>query len=320
MDTRVDNTKIKYIRLAAIIAIAGNAALAAVNIAAGILSGSSALIGAGIDSSTDIFISIITLFIVKVISKPADAKHPWGHGRAETIGAAILSFIIFFAGAQLIISSVSNLISGERQFIPSTIAIIVSCVSIAGKILLALCQHTLGKRADSAIVKANAKNMASDVLISLGVLVGLIISSITGAAYADSIIALLIGVWILKTATEIFLEANLELMDGNNDTKPYHVIVDAVKAVDGASNPHRARMRRIAGFWDIDLDIEVNPELTVSQAHIIASQIEKEIKRRLENVFDIMIHIEPFGDKTDEAFGLSENEMNIKEDKKNTAD
>jgi len=309
MEPFIRTSKIKYIRLAAVIAIIGNAILAAMKIVVGTISNSGALIGAGIDSSTDIFISIITLFIVKIISKPADAKHPWGHGRAETIATAILSFIIFFAGAQLIIASVSNLASGEQLLMPSAIAIVVSCISIAGKILLALCQHFLGKRADSAMVKANAKNMASDVLISTGVLIGLVISNITGSAYADSIIALLIGAWIIKTAIGIFLEANLELMDGNNDTKPYHVIVAAVNAVEGASNPHRARMRRIAGFWDIDLDIEVSPELTVAEAHAIASQIETEIKQRLENVFDIMVHIEPFGDTTDEAFGLSENEM-----------
>jgi cation diffusion facilitator family transporter len=205
-----------------------------------------------------------------------------------------------------------NLISNEQNVIPSLIAIIVSVVSIIGKILLAWCQHVLGKRADSAMLRANAKNMASDVLISFGVLVGLIISAMTGTAYADTIIALLIGSWIIKTAIGIFLESNLELMDGSNGIEPYRIIFEAVEAVEGASNPHRARMRRIAGFWDIDLDIDVKPEYTVVEAHRIASQVEKEIKLRLDNVFDIMIHIEPYGDNAVEAYGLSEDEMNNK--------
>ena len=300
--------KVKYIRLAAVIAIAGNAILATLKIIAGTVSGSGALIGAGIDSSTDILISIITLVIVKIMSKPADAQHPWGHGRAETISTAVLSFIIFFAGAQLIFSSVANF--SEPYFVYSTFAIIVSVISIFGKIALALCQHFLGKRADSAMVKANAKNMASDVLISIGVLAGLVISSVTGFAQADSIIAIVIGLWIIKTAIGIFLEANLELMDGSDSLEKYRFVVDAVNAVEGASKPHRLRMRRIAGFWDIDLDIEVNPDLTVAEAHGIALQVEREIKLRLENVFDIVIHIEPSGDSTDEAYGLSEDELN----------
>jgi len=302
--------KTKYIRTAAIVALTGNAVLASLKIAAGLISGSGALVGDGIDSSADVLISIITLIIVKIVSKPADTKHPWGHGRAETVATAFIAFLLFFAGAQLIINSVSTIISGVRDTAPSFIAIVVTFISITGKILLALNQYILGKRADSAMLMANAKNMASDVMVSLGVLIGLVISNITGSAYADTIIAILIGIWIIKTAVGIFLEANLELMDGNESTEPYRVIVDAVQRVKGASNPHRARMRKVAGYWDIDFDISVDPKCTVSEAHRIASQVEKEIKRSLENIYDIMIHIEPLGDAADETFGLSESEMN----------
>ena len=220
--------KIKYIRYAAIIAIAGNAVLALLKIIGGLTSGSSALIGAGIDSSTDVLISTITLAIVGIMSKPADAKHPWGHGRVETVATTILSFIIFFAGAQLILTSAADMWNGQQHFMPSAFALGVTVVSIVGKLLLAWCQHILGKRAGSAVVKANAKNMAGDVLTSLGVLVGLAVSMATGWLFADSIIAILIGMWIIKTAISIFLEANLELMDGNSDMEKYGVVVAAV--------------------------------------------------------------------------------------------
>ena len=305
-----NNDKTKYIRIAAITAIAGNAILAILKIMTGIFSNSAALIGDGIDSSTDAIISIITLVVVRIISKPADVEHPWGHGRAETISTVLLSFIIFFAGAQLIINSVSNLISGGQHFSPSAIAIVVTLISIVGKFLLAWSQHLLGKRANSTMIKANAKNMASDVLISVGVLAGLVISTYTGSAYADTIIAILIGIWIIKTAIGIFLEVNQELMDGNNDMEPYRVIARVVNSVDGAANPHHARIRRIAGFLDIDFDIDVDPQCTVLEAHEIASKVENEIKQSLENVYDIMIHIEPSGDNALEAFGLSEDDMN----------
>ena len=304
----MDN-KSKYMRMAAIVAIAGNAVLAVSKIVVGVISHSGALIGDGIDSSTDVLISLVTLFIVKLISKPADKRHPWGHRRAETIATAFLSFIIFFAGAQLIVNSISNLISGTHSATPSVLAIVVVIVSIVGKLLLAFSQHILGKRADSAIIKANAKNMASDVLISLGVLIGFVITNMTGSALADSIAALLIGGWIIKTAIGIFADVNLELMDGTKDAAPYRAIVDAVNSTDGASNPHRARMRCIAGFWDISFDINVSPERSVLESHMIASQVESEIRKRIENVYDIVIHVEPSGDKTAEGFGLTEDEM-----------
>jgi cation diffusion facilitator family transporter len=294
------------VRLAAIIAMTGNAILAALKIYAGLASGSSALFGDGVDSSADVLIGIVTLAVVRVISKPADEGHPWGHGRAETVMTAFMSFALFFMGAQVIAGAVSDLISGPDNAVPSALAVVITLVSIAGKIALAGCQYMLGKRAGSAMIKANAKNMAGDVAISLGVLAGLWISSATGSAHADTIIAGLIGCWIIKTAVGIFLEANLELMDGNRDTQPYRVVIEAVNAVEGASNPHRARMRRVAGFWDIDFDIDVDPGCTVTQAHDLACMVEEEIKRRLENVFDIMIHVEPGGEHANESFGLTE--------------
>jgi cation diffusion facilitator family transporter len=294
------------VRLAAIIAMIGTAILAALKIYAGLASGSSALFSDGVDSCADVLISIVTLAVVRVISKPADAGHPWGHGRAETVMTAFMSFALFFMGAQVIIGAVSDLISEPDHAVPPVFAVVITLVSIAGKLLLALCQYILGKRAGSAMIKANAKNMAGDVVISLGVLLGLWISSATGSAHADTVIAGLIGCWIIKTAVGIFLEANLELMDGSRDTQPYRVVIDAVNAVEGACNPHRARMRRVAGFWDIDFDIDVDPECSVTQAHDVACRVEEEIKNRLENVFDIMIHVEPGGEHANESFGLTE--------------
>jgi cation diffusion facilitator family transporter len=302
--------KMKYIRTAAVVALAGNSALAALKICVGVFSGSGALVADGIDSSADVLISLITLFVVRIISKPADMEHPWGHGRAETVATALLSFVLFFAGAQLIFNSAARMFSGAPQTVPSAEALGAAIVSIAGKVLLAYSQYVFGRRADSAIIKANAKNMALDALISLGVLAGLAISSATGSGAADTVIASLIGVCVVKTAINVFKEANLELMDGSAGTEQYRLVFDAVKSVEGAGNPHRARMRRIAGFWDIDIDIEVNPNITVESAHAIACRVEREIKARLENVYDIVVHIEPSGDSVEgESFGLSENVM-----------
>jgi cation diffusion facilitator family transporter len=302
------NDKTKDIRTAAVIALIGNAILAALKISVGIFSGSIALIGDGIDSSADVLIAVVTLGVVKIIAYPADRNHPWGHAKAETVAVAVLSFIVFFAGAQLIFHSAVNIFSGVPREIPAFSAVIATLISIAGKILLAYSQYIFGRRSDSAIIRANAKNMACDIVISLGVLAGLALSTVTGFGLADTIAAALIGAWVIKTAIGIFLEANLELMDGSVDMEQYRIVFDAVKSVEGAGHPHRARMRSIGGFWDIDLDVEVNPKLTVLEAHRIASQIENEIKRRLENVFDIVIHIEPQGDHSVEKFGLSPDE------------
>jgi divalent metal cation (Fe/Co/Zn/Cd) transporter len=97
-------------------------------------------------------------------------------------------------------------------------------------------------------------------------------------------------------------------MDGGSGKEFYRAVFEAVHSVPGAGNPHRARMRRIAGLWDIDLDIEVDPALTIQEAHAIASHVEQAIKGRVEGVYDIMVHVEPAGNRESEGFGLREHQ------------
>ncbi|MDR3341827.1 MAG: cation diffusion facilitator family transporter [Treponema sp.] len=304
--------KTGIIRIASLTALVGNIWLASLKIGFGVYAGSLAVVGDGIDSSVDVFIAILALVVASVIARPADQEHPWGHGRAETVATAILACALFFAGAQLILNSGTKLFSGIQSEVPSITALIVTVVSIMGKMLLAWSQYCFGKKANSAMLRANAKNMAGDVILSAGVLAGLGLSMLSGLGLIDSVAAMLVGLWVIKSAIEIFIEANLELMDGGSGTEPYRAVFEAVHSVSGAGNPHRTRMRRIAGLWDIDIDIEVDPKLTVREAHRIATKVEGAIKERVEGVYDIMVHIEPTGDsqkQRHEGYGLCEQEL-----------
>ena len=298
--------KAYLIKLAALTALFGNFLLAAIKIGTGIYAGSLAVIGDGIDSSVDVVIAIMSLIVAGIISRPADQDHPWGHGRAETIATALLSFILFFAGAQLILNSGRDIIFGTSREVPSMPAFIVTLISIAGKLVLAWVLYMFGNKANSPMLKANAKNMTADVLLSVGVLVGLGLSMFFNVGVIDSWAAVLVGLWVIKSAISIFLEANTELMDGGSDKAFYRVVFDAVKSVEEAGNPHRVRMRRIAGFWDIDIDIEVPTNKTITEAHWIAHKVEAAIKKQVENVYDIVVHIEPSGNLENEEYGLSE--------------
>jgi cation diffusion facilitator family transporter len=298
--------KARLIKAASLTALFGNILLAAVKIGTGIYAGSLAVIGDGIDSSVDVLIAVMTLLVARIISRPADAGHPWGHGRAETVATALLSFILFFAGAQLILNSGREIIFGAQREVPSKYALVVTIVSIVGKLLLAWSQYMFGKKADSLMLAANAKNMSADVLLSAGVLAGLGLSIFFNIAVIDSWAAMLVGAWVIKSALGIFFEANTELMDGGSDKAFYQAVFDAVNSVEEAGNPHRVRMRRIAGLWDIDIDIEVPPNIRLIEAHKIARKVEAAIKERIENVYDIMIHVEPAGNIENEGYGLSE--------------
>jgi cation diffusion facilitator family transporter len=297
-------------RTASITALLGNAVLAAAKMAVGFASGSLAVVGDGIDSSVDVAVSVMTLFVSKVISKPADKTHPWGHGRAETIATALLACLLFFAGAELIRSSFLFLAAKKIPEVPKMPALIVTALSIAGKLSLALSQRFFGKKARSPMLLANAKNMASDALLSGGILIGLGLSMYLRIGVIDSIAAFAVGLWVMKSAVEIFAVTNTELMDGSGDDASYKAVFDAVRSVRGAGNPHRVRMRRVAGLWVVDIDIEVDPAITVRAAHTIAEAVESAIKQKVADVYDIMVHVEPEGDRgPDEKYGLREDEL-----------
>lgn len=177
--------------------------------------------------------------------------------------------------------------------------------SIVGKLMLASYQYKQGKKIDSSMLTANAINMRNDVVISAGVLLGLIFTFIFKLPILDSITGLIISLFIIKSSIGIFLDSNVELMDGVKDVNVYNKIFEAVEKVPGASNPHRVRSRMIGNRYIITLDIEVNPQITITQAHEIAGAVEKSIESSIDNVYDILVHVEPAGEcQTDEKFGV----------------
>jgi cation diffusion facilitator family transporter len=298
------------VRKAALIALCGNLVLAILKIVTGFATDSLAVIGDGIDSSTDVVIAVLTLAVGFIINRPSDKEHPWGHHRAETIATVILAFIILIAGFQLFQSSIERLVEGGAAALPQPVALAVTVVSILGKLVLAFSQYRLGKKAQSSMIVANAKNMTNDIVISASVFVGLGASVLFRLPFLDAVTALLVSLWVMKSAVGIFLEQNEELMDGNADEGLYKALFAAITSVPGAGNPHKARIRKMATKWDIDVDIEVNGKLPVYEAHEIAGEVERAIRRDIPDVYDVMVHVEPAGiGEHDEQYGVSQKDV-----------
>ena len=303
------DTRTKIVRTASFIALGGNLLLCVLKLTAGLITGSLAVLGDGIDTATDVGIAVMAVIVSFIITKPSDSRYPWGRQRAETIASMVLAFIIMFAGIQLFIASINKLMQvykGAALPMPQRIAIIVTVISIAGKLLLAFNQYLLGKKAQSLMILANARNMVNDIVISSSVFIGFIISLVFHAPYLDPLIALLVSCLIIKSAITIFIELNVELMDGNTNKQVYEQLFNAVATIPEVKNPHRARIRKMANLWDIDLDIEVDGSMPVSEAHSIAEKTSLVIRNALGNVYDIVIHIEPYNsDRKGECYGLS---------------
>lgn len=296
----------KALKAAAWVAVVGNALLALLKISIGFWAGSLAVVGDGIDSSSDVITSLITVWVASILNRPPSEKYPYGYSRADTIAAKALSFIIFFAGAQLFLSTLQNISNIQEENLPEWAAIYVTIFSIIAKLALARYQFIVGKRVGSAMLIANAKNMQNDVIISMAVLSGLALTIIFQMPILDAIAALLVSIWIMKVGFEIFMESNAELMDGAADSGLYQIIFQAVEEVEGAYNPHRTRIRKIGNLHVIDLDIEIDGNLTLHEAHSIGQTVENKIKAKMDNVYDIIIHFEPLGNiEKEEKFGLS---------------
>lgn len=292
-------------RRGSIIGVTGNAALAVLKVLTGFFTGSMAILADGVDSTTDILTSVITWISTSVSNKPPDAQHPYGHERADAVASKIVSMVIFFAGAQLAVSSIQKLFSGGSSVENIALVILVAAISSAAKYFLYRYKLGIGKKIDSSVFIADATNMKLDIVISLSVLGGSIFVGITGLQIVDSIVGLAVSALVIKTSIEVFWETNYELMDG---LKPgddiYKVVFDSIERVQGVQNPHKVRVRKMGYKYLVDLDIEVDPDMSVKKAHSLAKKVEASIKEDHKNVYDVHVHVEPSGNVEDENFGI----------------
>ena len=303
-ETEADRSK--QIERASWLGIIGNGLLSVLKISAGIAAGSFAVVSDGIDSANDIVTSLVTLISARVAARRPTARFPYGYTRADTIATKLLSFVIFFAGAELIISAIRRILADAPTDLPSPLAVYVTLVSIVAKIFLAYYKISVGRRVNSSMLVADGKNMQNDVIISVAVLAGLVATHVLDMPVLDSVTALVVSIWIIRVAFKIFMESNTELMDGLHTTRVYDRVFDAVGRVPEAESPHRVRARHVGHLYVIDLDIEVDPELSVVAAHDIAQQTEEMIRAVVPNVYDVVVHVEPRGNSEGECFGVSE--------------
>jgi len=292
------------------VAIVGNAVLSILKIVIGIIAGSFGVIADGIDSASDVLTSFITLITAHIIGKPPNINYPYGYNKADTVATKALAFIIFFAGAQLAISTTNKLFDHAQAEIPDTIAIYVILLSIVGKFALAFYLRKTGKSTDSQMLIANSRNMQNDVIISLAVLIGLIFTFVFNLSIIDLITAFAVSIYIMFIAFKIFMQSNMDLMDGINNPEIYQKIITAAKSVKGVTNPHRIRVRKMAHQYIVDIDIEVEGNISLFEAHEISTYVENEIKTIIPNVYDVLVHAEPIGNvEPNEVYGISEDKL-----------
>jgi cation diffusion facilitator family transporter len=284
----------KYLNLklserGAIISIVTYLVLSALKLFVGISMGSRALRADGFNNVTDIVASVAVLIGLRLSQRPADSDHPYGHWKSETIASLFASFVMLAVGVQVFFDGTKSIFKGHEET-PDLLSAWIGLFCATVMYFVYAYNKRLAMRTKSASVLAAAKDNLSDAWVSVGASVG-IIGTQLHLPWLDSVVALLIGVLICKTAWDIFREPSYNLSDGFDDEllSSFDQIVHSVSGVEGVRD---IRGRTYGNNTVIDLVIAVNPDMGLKEAHQISSQVEKVLMDKYD-VFDVHVHVEP---------------------------
>ena len=265
---------------------------------AGIVGHSAAMVADAVHSLSDFITDIIVIIFVAISGKPEDSDHSYGHGKYETLATAVIGIILFFVGVGILISGIKAIVGalqGEPLQAPSLLALIAAVISIVVK--EALYHYTVkrGKALDSSSVVANAWHHRSDALSSIGTAIGIGGAVFLGEQWRilDPIAAVVVSIFIIKVAIELIKPCIDELVERSLPEEVEQRIHALILQSPQVSSPHHLRTRRIGSCIAIEVHIRMDGQISLSEAHQVASDIERRLKAEFGEKTHIGIHMEP---------------------------
>ncbi|ADL06953.1 cation diffusion facilitator family transporter [Thermosediminibacter oceani] len=294
MNERVENfKKIKKV-LWAVLGL--NLSVAFLKILVGYSISSSSMMADGFHSLSDASTNIIGLIGAALASKPADATHPYGHGKFETFTATGIALMLFLVSFNIIKSGIERLLNPRIPEVNS-FSLIIMFITLAVNIGVILYEDMEGKKLHSHILISDAAHTRSDLYVSLSVIAGLIAVKL-GYPIVDPLISFVIALLILKAGIEIIKDTSRVLCDAA--VVDPEKIASLVRNIRGVVDCHGVRTRGREDDFSMDLHILVNPSMTVEESHRLHHSIEEEIRRNFKGAHHILIHIEPYPDSSNQ--------------------
>lgn len=274
-----------------------NAVLATVKLLFGYLAHSQALIADGLHSLSDLASDFLLLFAAKHATRDADEDHPYGHGRIETVFGIIQGAILGGFAIGIAYDAILRLLEPARLLQPTAAALVVAAVSIVAK--EALYRYTIkaARRLRSNMLRGNAWDHRSDAISSIIVLIG-VAGTLMGVPYLDALAAIGVALMIIKIGWELIWQSLRELIDTALDAEVVEQIHNEIMQVDGVRRAHTLRTRKSGGDALVDVHIQVDPTLSVSEGHRIGEKARDALMARIEGVADVTVHIDPEDDET----------------------
>jgi cation diffusion facilitator family transporter len=277
----------------ALLGLAINIVLASVKIIAGILGNAYVLIADGIESALDVGGSIVIWGGLKFAARPPDATHPYGHGKAEPIAAAVVAVIVILAALGLAIESVHEIFLPHHAPAPYTLVVLVIAVIV--KEILYRYVVRFGRDVESTAMQTDAWHHRSDALTSAAAFIGISVALIGGSAWqsADDWAALFACAVIGANGYRLLRPALLEIMDTAPRDKIVTSIRRAARSVPGVIDVEKCHARKMGLDFYVDLHVGVDGRISVSEGHEIAHLVKRAIQQSNSRIADVLVHIEP---------------------------
>ncbi len=278
-----------------IIGIVVNLLLAATKGIAGVIGNSYALIADAVESSMDVFSSIVVWGGLKIAVIPPDKNHPYGHGKAEPLAAMMVSIALMGAAIMLAVGSIGEIFVPRSAPAPFTLLVLI--VVIVVKEILFRLVFQAGQEVESTVVKTDAWHHRSDAMTSLAALIGIAVAITGGPGYesADDWAALVASAIILWNAYRLFRPALNEIMDATASPELERAIRKIAMNVDGVQGIDTCHTRKMGLEYYVDLHINVDGRMTVLKGHEIAHTVKDALRTANPAIADVIIHVEPNG-------------------------
>lgn len=267
-----------------------NLAVAAAKFVYGCISGSGSMRADGIHSSFDSLGNLVCLAVLAAASRPADEKHPYGHHKFESYASAAIGVSLLAVALTVASEAVDKLVGGFEPARVDAGSFVVMGVTLLMNVCVSRYEARRGRELRSDMLIADAQNTMSDVWVSLSVIAGLVMVR-AGLPVADPIVSLVVAVFIVHAAFEVFRQVNVSLVD--RARIPEADLRRLVESVEGVRSAHAIRTRGTEDATYADMHVLVDPAMTVVRAHDVASGVERVVRSFYPQVVDVVVHVEP---------------------------
>lgn len=281
-------------RAVLILSTVANVCLMAMKLSIGYFAHSRALIADGINSTLDIFFSIMILLSFRWASKPADRDHPYGHGNIEVLVAFLASLIILATGGIIIFDGIKTALNPQLEK-PGVLALVAEGVTIAVKFSLLMFARSVAKKERSPAVTVQAADHLSDIMSTSAALIGIFLAML-GVRFFDPVGAALVGAFIIWTGIKLLRENILVLIETRPEDKFFTKIEGALVEMEDVRKISGLRAHPVGAYYFLEITVCVDGKLSVEEGHNIAERVRTRLIEFDATIKDVIVHVEPSGD------------------------